>query len=143
MLPGKPIYLELSSINPVVILPGAISERGDKLAEEFTASCLMGAGQFCTNPGLVLMLAGPKTEEFIQNVAAQFEAAPVGTMLSGRVAQAMGSAVEQLTGPGQRFVAGGQAGGGKGHSYANTLLRVSAAQFLKNPGGAAGGGVWK
>ena len=54
-------------------------------------------------------------------------------MLSGRVAQAMGSAVEQLTRAGATVLAGGQAGGGKGHSYANTLLRVSAAQFLKDP----------
>jgi NADP-dependent aldehyde dehydrogenase len=130
---GKPIYLELSSINPVVVLPGAIAERSDKLAEEFTTSCLMGAGQFCTNPGLVVMIAGPKTEEFVQNVAARFKAAPVGTMLSGRVAQAMGSAVEQLTRAGATVLVGGQTGGGKGHSFNNTLLRVSAGQFLKNP----------
>ena len=55
---GKPIYLELSSINPVVILPGALEERPDQVAEEFTGSCLMGTGQFCTNPGLILLLAG-------------------------------------------------------------------------------------
>ena len=48
---GKPIYLEMSSINPVVILPGALAERGAKVAEEFASSCLLGGGQFCTNPG--------------------------------------------------------------------------------------------
>jgi NADP-dependent aldehyde dehydrogenase len=57
---GKPIYLELSSINPVVVLPGAIAERGAAIADEFTGSCLMGTGQFCTNPGLVLALAGDR-----------------------------------------------------------------------------------
>ena len=41
---GKPIYLELSSINPVFILPGALEERSAEIAEEFTASCLMGTG---------------------------------------------------------------------------------------------------
>ncbi|MCA9228297.1 MAG: aldehyde dehydrogenase family protein, partial [Planctomycetales bacterium] len=45
---GKPIYLELSSVNPVVVLPGALNERGDAIADEFTGSCLMGTGQFCT-----------------------------------------------------------------------------------------------
>ena len=49
---GKPIYLELSSVNPVVILPGALEERLDDIAGQFATSCLMGTGQFCTNPGL-------------------------------------------------------------------------------------------
>src|SRR4029453_17620482 len=46
---GKPIYLEMSSINPVVVLPGALAERGSKVAADFASSCLMGGGQFCTN----------------------------------------------------------------------------------------------
>ena len=46
---GKPIYLELSSINPVCVLPGALVERSAEFAAEFTTSCLMGTGQFCTN----------------------------------------------------------------------------------------------
>ena len=50
---GKPIYLELSSVNPVVMLPGALNERGQEIADELTGSCLMGTGQFCTNPGLI------------------------------------------------------------------------------------------
>ena len=59
---GKPIYLELSSVNPVVFLPGAIHERGEALAAEFSGSCLLGTGQFCTNPGMVLLMAGAETE---------------------------------------------------------------------------------
>ena len=55
---GKPICLELSSVNPVVVLPGVLAERGDEIAAEFAASCLLGTGQFCTNPGLVVLLAG-------------------------------------------------------------------------------------
>jgi alpha-ketoglutaric semialdehyde dehydrogenase len=47
---GKPIYLEMSSINPVVILPGALTERFDQVVGDFTTSCLMATGQFCTNP---------------------------------------------------------------------------------------------
>src|SRR6185312_11036633 len=52
---GKPIYLELSSLNPVVILPGALAERGEKVVEEFTGSCLMANGQLCTSPGLTIL----------------------------------------------------------------------------------------
>lgn len=129
---GKPIYLELSSINPVVILPGALRERGDKIADEFVASCLSAVGQYCTNPGLVLLLAGPETEKFIAAVAARFKLEPVGTLLSGRVAKSLGESVTALRQAGAQTVVGATAGGGRGHSYANTLLRVSAAQFIKN-----------
>jgi NADP-dependent aldehyde dehydrogenase len=129
---GKPIYLELSSINPVVILPGALRERGSEIVEQFTKSCLSAVGQFCTNPGLVLLLAGPETEKFISNVAARFKSEPVGTLLSGRVAKSLGESVAALRKAGAEVVAGATAGGGRGHSYANTLLRASAAQFIKN-----------
>jgi NADP-dependent aldehyde dehydrogenase len=129
---GKPIYLELSSINPVVILPGALRERGEEIAEQFTASCLSAVGQFCTNPGLVLFLTGPETEKFIDSVAARFKSAPVGTLLSGRVAKSLDESVTALREAGAQVVAGATAGGGQGHSYANTLLRVSAAQFIQH-----------
>jgi 2,5-dioxopentanoate dehydrogenase len=129
---GKPIYLELSSINPVVILPGALQERCEKIADEFATSCLSAVGQYCTNPGLVLLLAGPETEKFIEGVAERFKAAPVGTLLSDGVAKSLGESVTALQVAGAQVVCGGTAGGGRGYSYANTLLRVSAAQFVKN-----------
>jgi NADP-dependent aldehyde dehydrogenase len=130
---GKPIYLELSSINPVVILPGALAERSDKIAEEFTTSCLMGTGQFCTNPGLVLLMAGKETEQFIDAVAARFKSAPVGTLLSRGVADSLVQSVEVLNRAGVKTVVGGGRNEGGGHSFANTLLRVAGSEFLKNP----------
>ena len=127
---GKPIYLELSSINPVVILPGALRERGDKVAEEFTSSCLMGTGQFCTNPGLVLLLSGPATEKFIEDVAGRFRSAPISTLLSSRVQQSLTEAIGGLTKVGTKVLAGGTARGGKGCSFSNTLLAVPGSMFL-------------
>ncbi|MCC7085336.1 MAG: aldehyde dehydrogenase (NADP(+)) [Pirellulales bacterium] len=129
---GKPIYLELSSINPVVLLPGAIAERADKIADEFSTSCLMGVGQFCTNPGLVLLLDGLETDKFIANVAKRFQAAPVGTLLSGRAAKSLGNSISKLQSAGAQVVAGATSGGGRGYSYANTLLRVPASKFRVN-----------
>lgn len=127
---GRPIYLELSSVNPVVILPGALAERGDAVAEEFTGSCLMGAGQFCTNPGLVVLIAGPETESFIQRSAAQFGKASVGTLLSSRVASSLERSLQSLLAAGAELLTGGAPGGGVGCSFQNTLLRVSANRFL-------------
>jgi 2,5-dioxopentanoate dehydrogenase len=130
---GKPIYLELSSINPVVILPGALGERGEAIAEEFTTSCLMGTGQFCTNPGMLLLVAGEQTERFLGEVVKRFTSAPVGTLLSSRVGESLAAAVGALTQAGAKTLTGGQRGGGKGCSFANTLLRIGGREFLKDP----------
>lgn len=130
---GKPIYLELSSINPVVILPGAVATRGEQLAEEFTTSCLMGTGQFCTNPGLVVLLAGPQTDLFISRLVERFKAAAVGTLLSKGVARSLDESVQKIRAAGAECLVGGTSGGGKGYSFANTLLRVSAKKFVANP----------
>lgn len=132
---GKPIYLELSSINPVVMLPGALVERGEALATEYSASALMGAGQFCTNPGLVLLLAGPATEEFISQVAEKFNAAPVGTLLGPGVQQSLQQGVTQLRAAGAVLVTGDVPADAQRCCCPNTLLRVTAEQFLQNPHG--------
>jgi alpha-ketoglutaric semialdehyde dehydrogenase len=129
---GKPFYAELSSVNPVVILPGALVEKSAELAAQFTTSCLMGVGQFCTNPGLIVLLAGPETEAFISEVTAKFQAAPVGTLLSSSVASSLTKAIATLQSAGAKLLVGGTAGGGKGHSFANTLLRVDGSHFIKN-----------
>ncbi|HEX2853896.1 MAG TPA: aldehyde dehydrogenase family protein [Opitutaceae bacterium] len=127
---GKPIYLELSSVNPVVILPGALAERGPKLAEEFTASSLLGTGQFCTNPSLVLLLAGEITEQFIAGVKARFAAANPTPLLSSSVQRALGASVQTLQSAGACLLAGGRAVATPGFRFENTLLRAEGAQFL-------------
>ncbi len=130
---GKPIYLELSSINPVVLLPGALEERGEEVVDEFSTSCLMGTGQFCTNPGLVILLAGQATDGFIDLAREKFSAAPVGTLLSAGVQTGLERNVKGLQAAGAELVTGGKAGGGTGHSFQNTLLKVSASRFLEEP----------
>ncbi len=130
---GKPIYLELSSVNPVYILPGALRERADDIAEEFQTSCLMGTGQFCTNPGIVVLLAGEQTDAFIAQMSQRFEGAAVGTLLAEGVESGMTRSVDTLTGAGAKLVTGGKAAAGEGFSFANTLLTVSGKDFLADP----------
>ena len=72
---GRPIYLELSSINPVVILPGALEERGEEIVKEYVGSVLMGTGQFCTNPGLTISLSGESSRHFIAAAGRGFDEA--------------------------------------------------------------------
>lgn len=130
---GKPIYLELSSINPVYILPGALRERGDDLAGEFTSSCLMGTGQFCTNPGMVVLRAGDEASQFVDETTKRFAAAPVGTMLGEGVRKSFLHGINELKSAGAQLLTGGESGGGNGVSCQNTLLKVSGAAFIANP----------
>lgn len=130
---GKPIYLELSSVNPVVFLPGALLEKGEDLAAEFAGSCLMGTGQFCTNPGLVLLIEGKPAESFVAGIVKRFEEAPVGTLLSESVRKSLHESHRILSEAGAEVLCGTGPGSGAGCCVANTLLRVSGAAFLRDP----------
>ena len=130
---GKPMYLELSSVNPVFILDGALKERSDAIADEFSGSCLMGTGQFCTNPGLVVIPAGEAGEAFVSAVADRFSKAPVGTMLAEGVRRSFAKGIDTVLKAGATLVVGGQPGGGRGVCFQNTILRVSGQQFLADP----------
>ncbi len=129
---GKPIYLELSSINPVVILPGVLAERGDDLATEFAGSCLMGTGQFCTNPGLVVLINDDNATKFVDSVVSKFNDGPIGTLLSKSVATSLGSAIQSLCDAGAERLTSVD-GTGNGYSQANTLLQISGDKFLEVP----------
>ena len=128
---GKPVYLEMSSINPVLILPGALAERGEKLAEELGASCLMAGGQFCTSPGLVILFAGADAEKFIAGVKAKLEATAAATLLSSGVAQSLAAGVKTVQAAGAELITGGSPLAG--NKFANTVLRVTGEQFLSSP----------
>src|SRR5690606_24552330 len=62
---GNLIYLEMSSVNPIFVLPGALAERGAEIASAFYASCTLGTGQFCTNPGLVIVQDNAEGQQFL------------------------------------------------------------------------------
>ena len=79
------VYAEMGSINPVVLLPGAIAQNPDKLADNLAASVCLGVGQFCTNPGLVLVENGAPTDAFLHRLEQNFLAAPAGIMLNANI----------------------------------------------------------
>ncbi|WP_346427166.1 aldehyde dehydrogenase family protein [Cobetia sp. ICG0124] len=73
-----PVYAEMSSINPVILMPAALEARAELLGEAFVGSLNMGAGQFCTNPGLVLAVKGAALERFLKQAAIPaIQASPV------------------------------------------------------------------
>ncbi len=131
---GRPIYLEMSSVNPVVVLEGALRERGPAIADEFFASGTMGAGQFCTCPGFVIVPDTENGKKFIQTAKDKFEAAVMpGVLLARGVREGLVAAVAVLQRNGATILCGGQALPGPAYRFANTLLQVSAEDFLKHP----------
>lgn len=92
-----PVYAEMSSVNPNLLLPGALATRGEALARDFTASATLGCGQFCTNPGLMMGLAGADFESFAAHAAREFCAAPAGVMLTADILRAYERGIERLT----------------------------------------------
>ena len=82
-----PVYAEMSSVNPVFLLPAALAARGAEIAAGFAASLTMGVGQFCTNPGLVLAVEGPDFDRFAAAAAEALAALPGGTMLTPGIAK--------------------------------------------------------
>ncbi|MHB9799227.1 aldehyde dehydrogenase (NADP(+)) [Pseudomonas sp. MT3] len=77
-----PVFAEMSSINPVLVLPAALEARGEKIARELVDSVVMGCGQFCTNPGLVIGIASPAFSLFVANLIAEIGQRPAQTMLN-------------------------------------------------------------
>jgi NADP-dependent aldehyde dehydrogenase len=128
-----PLYAEMSSINPLFLLPGSMSERAVQIGTGFIESLVLGSGQFCTNPGLVIALEGEQLDAF-RNAAATALQAKVGTtMLPPGIHAAFNSGVEKLgREEGVTVVARGQ-GGATVCAGQRALFETEAANFLANP----------
>lgn len=112
-----PVYAEMGSVNPVFILPGAVAARAEEIAAGFVRSLNTGVGQFCTNPGMVLAVAGPAFEKFLSAVCQNASRVPPAPMLhagiqeaydrgTARLASIPGVKPAGLSGPGEPGGAG-------------------------------------
>jgi alpha-ketoglutaric semialdehyde dehydrogenase len=127
-----PFYAEMSSINPVILLPAALASRSAAIAEGFVSALTLGAGQFCTNPGLILGLDGPDLSAFVEAAGKAVEASPAAVMLTPGICNAFAKGVEVLnTAPEVNTVARGQTG--EGHTGQVALFSVTSVDFLANP----------
>lgn len=91
-----PVFAEMSSINPVLLLPDALRARGDALGSAFVGSLTMGAGQFCTSPGLLLAIEGDGLDAFVAAASGAVSKAPAQTMLTLAIRGAYQTSVETL-----------------------------------------------
>jgi NADP-dependent aldehyde dehydrogenase len=126
-----PVYAEMSSINPVLLFPGALRNRTEGIAKAFVQSLVLGAGQFCTNPGLVLAVDSPDLDRFIEAASAALQETPAQTMLTPGIHKAYEGAVAKAAAHADVKTAarGIEA---KSESQARSALFVTSAEALRS-----------
>jgi 2,5-dioxopentanoate dehydrogenase len=127
---GRLTYLEMSSLNPVVILPGALRERGQQMAVELADSALAAAGQFCTSPNLLFVIGGDEARSLATDLKNIYESRQPSLLLSSGGLKALDESVRALIAAGAALVTGGERHIGEGCRYQNTLLQVSGEDFI-------------
>ena len=128
-----PVYAEMSSINPVFLLPGALAARAEAISRGFVDSLVLGAGQFCTNPGLAIAVDGDALKDFVAAASAALAAKPAQTMLTAGIHAAYEDGEGKLAGTqGVEAVAHGAAPTGPTQARA-ALFVTDARTFLSTP----------
>ncbi|MDT9592093.1 aldehyde dehydrogenase (NADP(+)) [Nocardioides zeae] len=130
-----PVYAEMSSINPVFLLPGALAEDAAGIADGYVASLTTGAGQLCTSPGLVLAVAGEGLDTFLERVGEQLPGCAAQTMLTPGIHSAYEAGVERLVNADGVRVVGRGATPAEGAPTEGQALVVTvpAETFVANP----------
>lgn len=93
-----PFFGELGSVNPMFILPHAMAARGDQIASAWAGSLTMGAGQFCTNPGIAVVMEGPEGDSFSAAAVAALEGVDAQVMLTDGIAEAYRAGRDRVSG---------------------------------------------
>jgi NADP-dependent aldehyde dehydrogenase len=126
-----PVYAEMGSVNPVFVLPAALDERADAIAEGLAQSVTLGVGQFCTCPGIAAGIDGPSFERFVSRMEGLIAHARPGTMLYPRILHSYEAGSRQLSAiDGVRTVRGEGVAGEEGVHARPTLFVTDARTFL-------------
>jgi NADP-dependent aldehyde dehydrogenase len=119
-----PFYAEMSSVNPVVILPGALRARSDQIAKGLHASVTLGAGQFCTNPGLIFLADDEYSEAFVTKLGELMAGTSEQTMLTRAIQANYQKGVSARTAHASvHTICGAHA----------AVFKTGAAEFIANP----------
>jgi NADP-dependent aldehyde dehydrogenase len=130
-----PVFAEMSSINPVIVLPQALQARADTVARDLTASVVQGCGQFCTNPGLVIGIRSASFSAFVQQVAGLMGDQPAQTMLNAGTLSSYGQGLQKLLAhPGIEHLAGNPQKGNQAQPHlfkADVRLLIDGDEVLQ------------
>jgi NADP-dependent aldehyde dehydrogenase len=125
-----PVYAEMGSINPVVILPGALHEKSAEIASGLQNSVTLGVGQFCTNPGLVFLPQSDEGNQFMDALTQSLKEAAPGVMLTEGISKAYQSGLQKLEEAGAKNQVRVNASEGQAGA---ALSETSAAQLSEKP----------
>jgi NADP-dependent aldehyde dehydrogenase len=129
-----PVFAEMGSINPVLLLPDALENRNAQIAEQYAASITLGAGQFCTNPGLLIAVRSPALEKFKSALSVAIEKIGSSTMLTAGICKNYAQLSEQmLQEQGVYLINKGSLNADKLTQGQPLVAGVSASSFLANP----------
>ena len=126
-----PFFAEMGSINPVFMLPGALAQRAQAIGQGWAGSLTMGVGQFCTNPGIAIVLSGSDADAFVKASQEALAGVTAQTMLTDGIANAYRQGCQRMRG-----VSGVTAlltSEGLERSGSPYLLETTAANWLANP----------
>ncbi len=138
-----PVFAEMSSTNPVFILPGALRENGDSISTGMFASLTLGAGQFCTKPGIVFLPESADATILIDKLRKLVgESSRFHMLTAGIRASYQSATMRRQTEKGVRLLAARPAAAsedetGQEHSVGAVLFEADAESFLQNPDLAA------
>ena len=127
-----PVFAEMGSINPVVILPSALESEGILWATKYASSITMGAGQFCTNPGLILGIKGAELDAFANTLSQEILKLEPTSMLHPNIYGTYNEGKNDLSGQDGVTVIADYTKDTSANVARPTILKVSGASFLAN-----------
>lgn len=128
-----PVFAEMGSVNPVVLLPGKLKASARETARQYAGSITLGAGQFCTNPGLLLGIEGEELDIFLDELAKEIEAVVPATMLNEGIWKSYQNGRAKVLEQNGVTLLGAAAEQEGNHLGAAAVACVSGADFLNNP----------
>ena len=129
-----PVFAEMGSINPVILLPDALENRYEQIAEQYAASITLGAGQFCTNPGLLIGLKSDGLNKFKTALSEAIAKINSSTMLTPGICNNYSHLSEEMPEEeGVTVIGKGNLSEDKINQAQPLITEVSASSFLVNP----------
>lgn len=128
-----PVFAEMGSVNPVVLLPKSLENRAESIAKTYAGSITLGAGQFCTNPGLIIGIKSEGLTNFTNNLASDIKEVAPSCMLHPNIASAYSKNKETAFNQNEVAVLADISENVPSNFAAQAVITVSGAAFLKNP----------
>jgi alpha-ketoglutaric semialdehyde dehydrogenase len=128
-----PVFAEMSSINPVILLPETLARNAEKTASTLAGSITLGAGQFCTNPGLILAIEGEGLDQFTKALSAEIQKVVPAAMLHQGIADNYSKRLKNALAQKGVKVEGASTSEGTSSQGRPLVASVSGKEFMSNP----------